>query len=908
MKIMKRLHSIIIFVFVLVNIGIAQKAGLNIDLTRKLQTLEKSGEMSEILELMIQGDLAAIQDEVKNVRGTYKYGRKGIAAVSIPASGIAKLQRNPAIKYLEYFQMEAKLLGDFLRVNNNLDSLHQGLGCPPQGLDGEGVIVGTVDSGLDYRHPDFQHADGSTRVLYMWDQLVGNVTNLSYGYGYEWNAADIDDGSIQHDPFYSGYGHGTGVTGAATGNGSAVPGKYVGAAPKSEIIHVNLRNNNYPTSYVDAIEYIFDKADQLGKPCVINSSVGSYRGSHDTRPLYVQYIENLLDAKSGRVLVQAAGNGAGYEQHLGYQVTTDTVFSWFKRNNSLGYVYFDLFADKANFDGVNFALACRDKTNYSFKGMTEFLNMSTEFPNLSNTTQIVSKTLRHPTTNAVMGDIEIYAQLNQNVYDMAFVVYPSVTTDYWEFTTTGSGYFDVWSNGTLMGTSSVEPPHKLPDVATFPDIIRYKAADTLKTVVTGANCSEKVISVANYSASDSWLGYDGTTYYNETPGGDKVTESSTGPTREGLLKPDIAASGNYTAGPQVLERLTELANIPADARRLAPEGWHATQWSGTSIAAPVIAGTVACYLQQFPTATYTEVKTALMNTARVDEHVLDGYGAAPNYGWGAGKVDGYNFVNEAVVAANQAASADLRLNVQVYLEGAMDDTVLPTIAMQTDMNSRGLLPGQTPQSALVTPTPAVHPFTDAHWYYTGPESGFDDLDYAAIAAANGGRNVVDWVIFSLRSTLQSTSTVFRKAALVLEDGQLVFPDDCAMIPTGQTYYIVIEHRSHMAAISHIPVTFSGNALTYNFGIQDSYRTPTSVGQKEIYPGVWALHGGDGDQAFDTPGYDTNGRDKDIWVLKNGNFDIYDPADYNMNGDVNGDDKIIWSGNNGLNSVTGKVGN
>ncbi len=905
---MKKLLTLVLLLFVALNVNIAQKASLNIDLTRKLQTLKKSGQIHETLDVMIQGDLAVIKDEVKSAKGTYKYGRKGIAAVRIPASGIAQLQRHPAIKRIEFLQREAKLLGDFLRVNNNLDSLHEGLGCLPQGLDGEGVIVATIDSGLDYRHPDFQNVDGSTRVLYIWDQLVGNVTNLPQGYGYEWTAADIDNGIVQHDPFNPGFGHGTGTAAAATGNGSAVTDKYVGAAPKADIIHVNLRNSGYPATFVDGLEYIFNKADELGKPCVINSSVGSYRGTHDTRPLYVQHIENLLDEKPGRVLVQAAGNGAGIRQHLGYQVTTDTVFSWFKRNNNLGYVFFELFADKSDFDSVQFALACRDKNDYSFKGITQFYNMLSDFPGLSTNTRTITKTLRHPITNEVMGNIEIHAQLNQDVYDLVFVVFPTVSTDYWEFTTTGSGYFDVWSNGTLMGTSSVEPPNRLPDASVFPDIARYKAADTLRSIVTGPNCSPKVISVANYSASDSWTGFDGQTYFNETPGGNKVRESSIGPTREGLLKPDIAASGNYTAGAQVLERLQELANSPADARRLAPEGWHATQWSGTSIAAPVVTGTVACYLQQFPNATHAQVKADLINAAKVDQNVLTQYGTAPNYGWGHGKLDGYNFVNNAIVAANQQANLDLRLDVHVYLEGAMDDTALPAIAMQTDMNNRGLLPGQTPINTLAAPTPSVHPFTAAHWYYDGSESGFDDLDYEAIAAANGGKKVVDWVIFSLRSTLDPTSTVFRKAALILEDGKVAFMDDCALIPAGQSYYIVIEHHSHMAAMSHVPVTFSGNVLSYDFRTQNSYRTSTSVGQKEVYAGVWALYGGDGDQTFDAPGYDTNGRDKDIWLDRNGDFDLYTPADYNMNGDVNGDDKIIWSENNGSNSVTGRVEN
>jgi len=906
---MKKLFiGLFLLSFALINGSIAQKASINIDLNRKLNQLEKSKQNDAMLDVFIQGDLKQISSKARSAKGVYKYGFKDIAAVRVSASGLKEMMNDPAIKRIEYHKMEAKLLGDFLRVNNNLDSLHQGLGCLPQGLDGEGVIVATIDSGLDYRHPDFKNPDGTTRVKYMWDQLVSNITNVSFGYGYEWTEADINNGVIQHDPWIGGNGHGTGVAGAAVGNGSIVPDKYTGAAPKADIIHVNLRSNNFPAAYVDAVEYIFTKADQLGKPCVINSSVGSYRGSHDTRSLYVQIIENMLDAKPGRVLVQATGNGGDIRQHLGYQVTADTMFTWFKRNGNLGYVYYDMYADKADFDNVHFALACRDKNDYSFKGMTKFYNMPIDFPNLSSTTQVVTKTIVHPTTNAVMGNVEIYAQLNQGVYDMAFVVYPSVSTDYWEFTTTGDGYFDVWSNGTLMGTSSMEPPHRLPDASVFPDIVRHVLGDTLKTLVGGINCSPKVISVANYSASTSWTGYDGGTYYNEIPGGMKVPGSSTGPTRTGLLKPDIAASGNYTPGPQVLERLTELSNTPADAERLAPEGWHVTKWSGTSIASPVVAGAVACYLQQFPNATYADVKAALMGSAKVDANVLHDYGTAPNYGWGAGKLDGYNFVNNAVVDANAQAGNDLQLNVYAYLQGPINEDLFPTVIMQTDLNDRGLLPGQTPTNSLVAPTPSVHPFTDAHWYYTGPEAGFDDLDYQAIEAENGGKKVVDWVILSLRDSLISGTTVFRKAAMVLEDGQLVFPDKCAMIPTGQTYYIVIEHRSHMSAISHVPVTFNGNTLSYDFRTQDSYRTSTSVGQIEVYPGFWALYGGDGDQALDSPGYDTNGRDKDIWVLRNGNFDIYTPADYNMDGDINGDDKIIWSRNNGRSSGADKVQN
>ncbi|MBL0103977.1 MAG: hypothetical protein IPP51_09635 [Bacteroidetes bacterium] len=58
----------------------------------------------------------------------------------------------------------------------------------------------------------------------------------------------------------------------------------------------------------NAVEYIFNKAQQLGKPCVINASLGDYIGSHDGLDLESQYISNLLNQQAGRALVAAAGN------------------------------------------------------------------------------------------------------------------------------------------------------------------------------------------------------------------------------------------------------------------------------------------------------------------------------------------------------------------------------------------------------------------------------------------------------------------------------------------------------------------------------------------------------------------------------------------------------------------------
>ena len=626
---------------------------INLDLLLKIQKLENTNQTDQVLHVLVKGNLSTIEEEVRAADGTYKFGLKNIASVSVPASAIRPMIANPDIKRIEYCTAQPQLLGDFIIENNNLDSLHNGMGVLPQGLDGEGVIVATIDSGMDWQHPDLQNEDGTTRIKYIWDQTV-TASNTSYGYGYESDEVRINNNTPLHDPYVFGtFGHGNGTAGVAAGNGNTVEGEYIGAAPKSDLIHVNIDlSNGWFGHFIDGLNYIFEKADELDMPCVVNSSVGTYRGPHDTRGLETQMIENLLDEKPGRVLVQAAGNGATIRQHLGYEVTADTLFSWFKVNiNTLGFVYFDLYADKADWDDVYFSLGLRRKSDLSLRGVTDFFNVQQDFmPTGTPGVDSISRDLYDDETGTLLGEIQIYAELNQGTYDMAFVVMNQASNaDYWELSTTGSGKFDVWSNGTLMGTSSIVPPHQAPDAATFPDIEKHVFADTLKTIVSAWNCSPKVISVANYSNRTSWLGYDGMTYPNETLHQVKIPDSSVGPTRTGLQKPDLAASGNYTFALQALERLEELTTLPNDADRLAPEGWHA-RWAGTSISAPVVTGTVACYFQQFPNATYAEIKEALQNSAKVDEHVLHQYGPAPNDAWGYGKLDGFNFVNNAVLA------------------------------------------------------------------------------------------------------------------------------------------------------------------------------------------------------------------------------------------------------------------
>jgi len=138
----------------------------------------------------------------------------------------------------------------------------------------------------------------------------------------------------------------------------------------------------------------------------------------------------------------------------------------------------------------------------------------------------------------------------------------------------------------------------------------------------------------------------------------------------------------------------------------------------------------------------------------------------------------------------------------------------------------------------------------------------------------------------------------------LQDGYLYFPDARVLPNTTDPVYIMIQHRNHIAAMTSQPVSAVGNTIIYDFRTSDSYHTDTSVGQKQMPNGNWAMFAGDADPS-DTSGYDINGQDKGTWAVSNGNFAEYLPTDLNLDGDVNGADKILWENNNGNSSTLPK---
>lgn len=263
--------------------------------------------------------------------------------------------------------------------------------------------------------------------------------------------------------------------------------------------------------------------------------------------------------------------------------------------------------------------------------------------------------------------------------------------------------------------------------------------------------------------------------------------------------------------------------------------------------------------------------------------------------------DGISGCDQATVYITVLPEVCYELNISVYLQGAY---VPAANAMRTDLNTlRGLLPGQIPANGLVSPTPPGNPYRGIPWNYDGSVA---EENYTGPYVNNDGLAVVDWVLVSLRSTPSKVDEFSIANGLLYEDGTIEFIKPCVLTSSDPSdVWIVVEHRNHMGVMSDSAVAVIDGMVEYDFRQTDSYKLPTSFGQSQLVPGVFAMYVGDGDQTADFPSYDINGLDNIIWTLQNGFFDQYLAGDYDMNGDVNGADIIIWSLNNGLSSAVPK---
>jgi subtilisin family serine protease len=577
--------------------------------------------------VLVQGDLDQLKIFLAANDGVFQCSAGDIASIKIPRDKIAALASQKFIQRIEASVNHFETLNDTMRVKSHINEVHQGLAPLLQPYDGSGVIMGLVDAGIDLSHPDFQDSLGHTRVKWLWDMTKPDSANtpLPYGYGQEWSNAEIDAGTCTHNG-QDQFGHGSYVAGIATGNGRAV-GHFQGAAPGCDIIAVafDFAAQDTVSRMAHAVNYIFAKANQLGKPCVINISIGDYLGSHDGLDLQSQFIKNLINQQCGRIVVAGCGDiGTNYSYHLGNDPAAgDTTFTWFTYNTSYHACYAQIFSNVPNFTGVYFAVGADKVTPYyDFRGRTAF-HHSSAWGGGVHTETLMNGANRIGVIQSVI------TIASPGVYSLEYFIVPDSTDYNWRFITTGNGHFDSWSFDWVW--------QNLPTSVACPDIVHYQTTDTNSTIVSGLQCLDNVICVGQYFNTDRHVDVNNTLQITTTDTSNAIAPNSgRGPTRDGRLKPDICAPGNHIISCGVLAFLPGMiANQPY---KVAQGGYHITG-GGTSASSPVVAGIGALFLQQNPNACWQDFKTALLTCATVDNYT---WGPLPNNSWGYGKANAFS--------------------------------------------------------------------------------------------------------------------------------------------------------------------------------------------------------------------------------------------------------------------------
>lgn len=264
----------------------------------------------------------------------------GYGLLTVPENLVDTVSRLPEIEYVEkpkrlFFSMaDGKEVSCVLPVTKRQPF-----------LSGKGILLAVIDSGIDYTNRNFRNADGSTRILSLWDQTVssdaekGFFPPVGFQTGTEFSREQINAALREADPLRQyelvpsrdSSGHGTAVAGIAAGaaanvtggtvgfaddvTGGAAGNGYEGVAPESELLIVKLgapRENSFPrtTEMMRAVTYVVRKAQSLNRPVAINLSFGNTYGAHDGSSLLERFLDNAAEIGRTVICVGSGNEGA----------------------------------------------------------------------------------------------------------------------------------------------------------------------------------------------------------------------------------------------------------------------------------------------------------------------------------------------------------------------------------------------------------------------------------------------------------------------------------------------------------------------------------------------------------------------------------------------------------------------
>lgn len=500
---------------------------------------------------------------------------------------IDQIFRDLGYDFLDFFPVIMSPLDSKSNESSGITAI---LNQPALNISGRGIIIGFVDTGIDYTKDAFKFEDGSTKIISIWDQTIDGDRPDGIYYGAVYTREQINEALELENPFdlvktRDTDGHGTFLASVAASNEQ---GEYIGAAPKANIIAVKLRrasqyyinkyliNPDYPnlyesTDYLLGVKYILDVSEELNVPVVICVAMGSNLCGHDGNTMFEDYIA-FVSQRAGYAFVTAAGNESNAKHHTQGRIpkSGDT----------------DVISIKVGKPNESFIVSIFAK---SFEKMSVGITSPTgevvaRIPFVVGAS--FSQKLLFEKTNVT---IEYYK--NSNI--IIIIKFEDATQGIWDITIFGdliiSGDYYAWLPITGQVSDEIDFLKPVPDYT-----VVYPATST-RSITCGA-----------YNSFDNSL----------------YVASSWGPTRVPRPAPDFAAPGVNVKG-------------------IYPTGYGTL--SGTSVAAAVAAGAAALLLEwgitngNIPSMDGSFVRTLLIGGCTRDEGII-----YPNNKWGYGKLDLFN--------------------------------------------------------------------------------------------------------------------------------------------------------------------------------------------------------------------------------------------------------------------------
>ncbi len=575
------------------------------------------------IEAFIHVSDASVVDELKGLGVTVQsVFSDRLVTAAVPMSAIGKVADLAGVEYIQAGS-EARLLMDEARKDCNVDACHTAT-ADMGAYTGKGVVVGIVDNGFQYSHVDFMNSDGTaTRIKRVWDQNTTGKSPKNYDYGTEYT--ELDELKAAKCDMTSTF-HASHVTGIAAGADKSTG--YYGVAPDADLVLVSFKNAT--TNIVDGIKYVFDYAESVGKPCVVNISLGQHLGPHDGTSATDQAFAEMTGP--GRIIVGACGNEGSENLHATKTFTESdqtmkVMLGYGSSTSSTKTSYVDIWGSKDTDIKVKTVVVenlrgkiVAESPEVSVGGTTD---AKYTFPDGSNVVATVQMAATRDAGNNCP-DVLLMCRATSITegYKLGIVVTGEAGSTVHMWNCANNGVFLTpnkrgWTNG-----------------------------DNNYTTGELGGTGEGVISVGSYNTKLTYTTIgDGTYEANTDLVGqlhDISSFSSIGPTVDGRTKPDVTAPG--CAIVSATSRYYASFNASSSVAQNGSDYYDIN--IGTSMASPFVTGTVALWLQANPNLTPAQVRNIIQKTSRHDDYT--GEASTTNYVWGAGKIDALAGLKEAI--------------------------------------------------------------------------------------------------------------------------------------------------------------------------------------------------------------------------------------------------------------------